>query len=81
MAAAYQAGQRGTPLSLPGIAGWAGAAESGRPGAPSHAWFIGYAPVEAPRYAVAVIVEYEQDGWQAAAPVGVEMLNETLARP
>ena len=81
LAEAYRAGQRGTPLPLPGLAGWAGAAESGRPGAPPHAWFIGYAPVEAPRYAVAVIVEYEQDGWQAAAPVGVEMLNETLARP
>lgn len=78
---AYRVVQRGTPLPLSGIAGWAGDAESGRPGAPPHAWFIGYAPVEAPRYAVAVIVEYGEDGWQAAAPVGVEVLNEMLARP
>ena len=79
LAWAYRVGQPGTPW--PGIAGWAGAAESGRPGAPPHAWFIGYAPAEAPRYAVAVIVEYGEDGWQAAAPVGVEALNEMLARP
>jgi peptidoglycan glycosyltransferase len=76
-------GQPGTPLPSPGVAGraaagWAGMAESGRPGAPPHAWFIGYAPVETPRYAVAVIVEYGEDGWGAAAPIGIELLEQTL---
>ena len=72
---AYSVGQRGTSPPLSTIAGWAGAAESGRPGAPAHAWFIGYAPVEAPRYAIAVIVEYGEDGWRVAAPIGVEALQ------
>jgi peptidoglycan glycosyltransferase len=77
---AYRVGQRGTPLPPAGVAGWASAAESGRPGAPPHAWYIGYAPVDEPRYAVAVVVEYGQDGWQVAAPIGVGLLHQVTAR-
>jgi cell division protein FtsI/penicillin-binding protein 2 len=73
LAEAHQVGRPGTSL-----AGWAASAESGRPGAPPHAWYIGYAPLDAPRYAVAVIVEYGRDGWGVAAPIGVELLEQTL---
>lgn len=75
---AYLIGRQDVSLSATGVVGWAGTAESGRPGAPPHAWFIGYAPAESPRYAVAVIVEHAQNGWQAAAPIGVETLIKTL---
>jgi peptidoglycan glycosyltransferase len=78
---AYRAGRQGTALAgSDNVAGWAGSTDSGRPGAPPHAWFIGYAPADAPRYAAAVIVEYGQDGWQAAAPVGVQVLERATAR-
>jgi peptidoglycan glycosyltransferase len=80
LAAAYL-DRRGTALAgSTDVAGWAGPADSGRPGAPPHAWFIGYAPASAPRYVVAVIVEYGQDGWQAAAPVGVQVLERATTR-
>jgi peptidoglycan glycosyltransferase len=85
LAEAYPIGRRGTALAgaagSADVAGWAGSAESGRAGAPPHAWFIGYAPADEPRYAVAVIVEYGQDGWQAAAPVGVQVLERANTRP
>jgi cell division protein FtsI/penicillin-binding protein 2 len=65
----------------PDLAGWAASAESGLPGAPAHAWYIGYAPASAPRVAIAVIVEHGRDGWQAAAPIGTRVLEQTLSRP
>ena len=34
-----------------------------------HAWFIAFAPVEAPRIAIAVVVEHGGGGSTAAAPV------------
>jgi penicillin-binding protein 2 len=39
-----------------------------------HALFIGYAPVHAPRYAVAVIVEHGGGGSKAAAPIARDIL-------
>jgi len=35
----------------------------------AHAWFIGYAPAEHPRVAIAVFVEYGQYGGAIAAPI------------
>jgi len=60
--------------------GRAGAAQSGRPGAPPHAWFIGLAPRDQPRYAVAVIVEHGEDGWQVAAPIGIQILAQAITQ-
>jgi peptidoglycan glycosyltransferase len=67
-------------LALDGIdvAGRAGPAESGQPGAPAHAWFIGYAPAVQPRYAVAVVIEYGEQGWEVAAPVAVQVLAQAM---
>ena len=39
-----------------------------------HALFVGYAPVHAPRYAVAVIIEHGGGGSKAAAPVARDIL-------
>lgn len=39
-----------------------------------HALFVGYAPVNAPRYAVAVVVEHGGGGSKAAAPVARDIL-------
>jgi penicillin-binding protein 2 len=39
-----------------------------------HALFVGYAPVDAPRYAVSVVVEHGGGGSTAAAPIGRDVL-------
>jgi peptidoglycan glycosyltransferase len=72
---AFAAGRKGTSLPDADLAGQAGSAESGLPGAPPHAWFIGYAPAAQPRYAIAVIVEHGDSGWDVAAPIGVQVLE------
>jgi peptidoglycan glycosyltransferase len=52
-----------------------------------HAWFIGFAPAEAPRYAVAVIVERggnrggDTTGGHLAAPLAQKMLVQALGTP
>lgn len=43
-----------------------------------HAWFVAYAPSEAPRIAVAVIVEHGEHGSSAAAPIAGAMIEVYL---
>jgi penicillin-binding protein 2 len=45
-----------------------------------HALFVGYAPVEKPRYACAVVVEHGVGGSKAAAPVARDLLLMTQQR-
>ena len=45
-----------------------------------HALFVGYAPVHAPRYAVAVVVEHGGGGASTAAPVGRDILTAVQER-
>ncbi len=45
-----------------------------------HALFIGYGPVDAPRYAVSVIVEHGGSGSKSAAPKAREIMRATLTR-
>ena len=45
-----------------------------------HALFVGFAPVEAPRYAVAVVVEHGGGGSSVAAPIARDIMIETLKR-
>ncbi len=40
-----------------------------------HALFVAFAPVEAPRYAISVIVEHGSSGSQAAAPIARDLLT------
>lgn len=42
-----------------------------------HALFVGYAPVDAPRYVVAVVIEHGGGGSKAAAPIARDVLIET----
>lgn len=46
-----------------------------------HALFVGYAPHDAPRYAVSVVVEHGGGGSKAAAPVARDILLRTLYGP
>jgi peptidoglycan glycosyltransferase len=58
-------------------AGKTGTAQTGRSAA-DHAWFIGFAPVDAPQVAVAVVIEHGGAGAAAAAPVGAEIMLKAL---
>jgi peptidoglycan glycosyltransferase len=65
---------------VPGVptAGKSGTAELGEGESP-HSWFIGFAPADAPRIAVAVIVEGGGAGAQRAVPMGGELMTRFLA--
>jgi penicillin-binding protein 2 len=58
------------------VAGKTGTAQN--PPNPDHAWFVGYAPFEKPRIAVAVIVENGGFGGTAAAPIAGAMIRKYL---
>ena len=45
-----------------------------------HALFVAYAPVKNPRYAIAVVVEHGGSGAKVAAPIGHDVMLETLKR-
>ena len=45
-----------------------------------HALFVAFAPYDAPRYALALVVEHGNAGAQAAAPIAREIMIETLLR-
>jgi peptidoglycan glycosyltransferase len=77
--------QRGTAtrLAVPGVptAGKTGTAQIGN--GKSHAWIVGFAPADAPRVAIAVIVESqsgntEATGGRVAAPIGQKVLEAAL---
>ena len=67
-------GRAANVADLP-IAGKTGTAELDH--APSHAWFIGFAPYHGPRkLAFAVVIENGQYGGTAAAPLAAELMKE-----
>jgi penicillin-binding protein A len=70
----------GTSAAISGVtvAGKTGTAEVG-PGRPSDAWFIAFAPAEAPRVAVAVLVVNGGVGGDVAAPIARQVLETALA--
>jgi peptidoglycan glycosyltransferase len=57
--------------------GKTGTAQLG-PGQAPHSWFIGFAPADQPRLAVAVLVENGGDGATTAAPLGGRVLRRAL---
>ena len=69
-----------TGARVPGVttAGKSGTAELGGSGEP-HSWFIGFAPAEAPRIAIAVIVEQAGRGAEVAAPIAGDLMAAYLA--
>lgn len=80
-------GGTGTAAQIPGVrvAGKTGTAEHAV-GAPPHAWFIGFAPAEDPKVAVAVLVENggslgsDATGGAVAAPIAKQMLRAVLGK-
>lgn len=76
-------GERGTArrVALPGftIAGKTGTAEFGRKeDRKRHAWMIAYAPFEAPRYAIALLVDEGISGGETSAPRMRQLLQGLL---
>ncbi len=77
----------GTAAQIPGVAvaGKTGTAQHGKGLAP-HAWFVSFAPAEAPQVAVAVIVldggslGSEATGGQVAAPIAKAVIEAALGR-
>lgn len=74
-------GRRFTPgADVPGVetAGKSGTAELDG-GAVPHSWFIGFAPVDDPQVAIAVLVEGGGRGGERAAPLAGSLMKATLA--
>ena len=69
----------GRAAALPDVvvAGKTGTADA--PGGAPHAWVIAFAPAEAPRVAVAVVVERGGAGGAVAAPVAAQVVRAALA--
>jgi len=73
----------GTAAALQGInvAGKTGTAEVDRPCGPNQLWFIAFAPIEAPRVAVAATVECGTGfGGTVAAPIAKAVMQELLRK-
>lgn len=79
MVAVVEKGQA-NGVSIPGVkvAGKTGTAESGR--GTSHAWFIAFAPADAPTIAVAVVVEDGGQGGVVASPIAGNVIRAALQR-
>ena len=45
-----------------------------------HAWFVAFAPVSDPRYAISVLVEHGGSGSKAAAPLAKKIIKKVLER-
>jgi len=45
-----------------------------------HAWFIAFAPVDDPKYAISVLVEHGGSGSKAAAPIASKIIKKVLER-
>ncbi len=70
----------GTRAAIKGVsvAGKTGTAEVGK-GTQAHAWFIAFAPAEAPTVAMAIVLESAGVGGQVAAPAARPVLQAALA--
>ncbi len=64
---------------IPGLAmgGKTGSAEN-KKDHKTHSWFVGFAPVDKPRIAIAVIVENAGHGSEVGAPVGTKLMARYL---
>lgn len=76
----------GKNAAIPGVhvAGKTGTAENEltvKQGGKEHTWFIGFAPVEDPQVAIAVIVEYSgSTGGTTAAPIARKLMSAYLGK-
>lgn len=60
------------------VAGKTGTAEVGS-NQKSHAWFVGFAPADKPRVAIAVLIENGGGGGSIAAPIASKVLKKALS--
>lgn len=76
----FQVVEKGTGKAafIPGLkaAGKTGSAQN--PNGIAHAWFIGFAPADNPKIALAVLVEHGGSGGVAAAPIAREIIAKAL---
>lgn len=82
MMQAVVTGGTGTAAQIPGIkvAGKTGTAETGGPGTPNTTWFVCFAPANAPRVAVAVVLQNQTGaGGTTAAPIAKVIMESLLA--
>ena len=65
--------------AIPGIrwAGKTGSTEHNR-GARTHSWFVGYAPADDPKIAIAVVVEQSGHGGEVSAPIASKIVAAYL---
>jgi len=68
---------KGSKIQMAGKTGTAEITKTGEP----HSWFAGYAPANAPRIAIAVLVEYGGEGSKTAAPIFREIVEKYFALP
>ena len=61
-------------------AGKSGTAQTGRPG-PPNAWFVCYAPAEAPEILLVILVEASGHGGEVAAPLARQLLAYHFGQP
>ena len=62
------------------VAGKTGTAQFWRSGVKdNHTWFLTFAPYEAPKYAVCVIVQGAKSGGGVSAPIAAKILEDTFA--
>ena len=68
------------PAAIAGmkVGGKTGTAEAGAAGSTPHSWFIGYAPADEPRVAIAVIMEHKGSGTDFATPAAHTVLKRAL---
>jgi penicillin-binding protein 2 len=73
-------GGTGSLARIPGIqvAGKTGTSQN--PHGPDHAWFVGFAPFDNPRIAIAVLVENAGFGGAFAAPIAGRCMERYLSR-
>ncbi|MBP1654817.1 MAG: penicillin-binding protein 2, partial [Bacteroidetes bacterium] len=78
--AVMEPGGTGGLARIPGIqvAGKTGTAQN--PHGPDHAWFVGFAPFDHPRIAMAVLVENAGYGGAFAAPIAGKCMERYLSR-
>jgi peptidoglycan glycosyltransferase len=69
----------GTAANLPGVAVAGKTGTATNPSGRAHAWFVAFAPAQAPRVAVAIVVENGGYGGSVAAPIAREVLRVALA--
>lgn len=82
MMEAVVTGGTGTAAQLPGIrvAGKTGTAETGGAGTLNTTWFIAFAPADAPRVAIAVVLQDQSgSGGTTAAPIARAVMQALLA--